>query len=182
MQPTLKAAVKMLPRQCLIQARFPGHVRCQASALDVGDAAGKGDSHRQCGSRLDRRSTPRIIVLYVQEGRRGCDPVVRLGHPLARAGDDDHQRVAARPARAVHDLLDDRGEVRRLLVRSRFACRNGSVYPTTGFRANHTASAVVRSDEPFLVNWTVDIKNSFPNSMPALAVGRLAKHSPSKWA
>ena len=59
----------------------------------------------------------------MEQGRPGLVPIVRLVYPLARAGDDDCQRVATRPIGPVYNLLDDQGDVWRPLVGSGIAPR-----------------------------------------------------------
>ena len=52
----------------------------------------------------------------MKQRRRARITVKRLRRSLARAGDDDRQRVAARPTRPIHDLLNHRSNVWRLLI------------------------------------------------------------------
>ena len=54
----------------------------------------------------------------MQEGRGRGLAVPGPGSPVAGAGDDDREGIAARPAGPADDLLDHRRQVRAPLVRS----------------------------------------------------------------
>jgi hypothetical protein len=73
---------------------------------------------RRGGGGAGRGGARTRAVLDVQHGggRETALPGVR--DPPAGTGQDDRQRVATVPARPVHDLLDDGGQVGRPLLKA----------------------------------------------------------------